>query len=235
LSSRGRTTAGAWHYLARVYDAQKDFPHAVEAIAESIKIRPEDHSAYKTQAAIYTANGKKEEAIDAYTRAIKLKPEDAEVFFQRAQLFETMKRYDQALEDYKACVSHGPAVSQMPYKLMSLKRRAAILTQRKNFRDAVDELSLALTMDKGDEELYRLRGEAYEHLQKFDKAVVDYSKAISMAPEFSQRSYKARARCYEKLGKVDRAAADLKESKRLMDAPAEKPLYELKDEGGSAY
>ncbi|MBX3152096.1 tetratricopeptide repeat protein [Candidatus Obscuribacterales bacterium] len=228
LGLGGPSTAGAWHSLARAYDAQKDVPRAIEAIEEAIRLRPDDQAAYRTKAAILTANNRKQEAIGAYSMALKLKPEDAEMYFQRGQLFENLKQFDDALKDYEGAIVHGREGNQMPYKLMALKREASIFSKDGKFQKAADVLSIAISIDKFDEELHRLRGEAYERLHKYAEAVADYSKAIEMAPDFSQHSYEARARCYEKLGKVDLAAADLKESKRLMDAPAERPLYELK-------
>lgn len=221
-------TAGAWHCLARAYDAQNDFPHAIEAIDEAIKLRPDDQAAYKTRAALNTANNRKAEALRDYSMAIKLRPDDAEVYFQRGQILETMKRFDEALKDYEGAVEHGLRDHQLPYKIMSLKREADIYSQRSQFKKTAERLSVALSVDRTDEELYRLRGEAFEKLNNYDEAIADYSKAIGMAPEYSQRAYEDRARCYEKFGKKDLAEKDRQESKRLLDKPAEKPLYDLK-------
>jgi Tfp pilus assembly protein PilF len=227
----GAGGSGAWHYLARAYDAQKDFPHAIEAIGECIKMRSDDQAAFKTRATIYAANGEKEKAIADYTAAIKMKPQDAEVYFQRAQMLETMKRFDEALASYDAAVLNGRDGRQMPYKLMSLKRQAEIYRERGDYKKSQEVLTKGISMDNADEELLRLRGGIFEKLGRYEEAIADYSKAISMSPDYSRGSFEARGRCYEKIGKTELAARDQQEAQRLMDKPAEKPLYDLK--GGS--
>lgn len=231
LSTSSLSTAGAWHCLARAYDAQNDFPHAIEAIDEAIKLRPKDQAAYKTRAALNTANNRKEDALRDYSMAIKLRANDAEVYFQRGQILETMKRFDEALKDYDGAAKHGTRGHQLPFKIMALKRQAEIYSQRSQFQKAAEVITTAMTVDSTDEELYRLRGEALEKLNKYEDAIADYSKAIEMSPDYSQRSYENRGRCYERLGRKELAAKDREESKRLLDKPAEKPLYDLKSGG----
>lgn len=223
----GAGGASAWHYLARAYDARKDFPNAIASINEAIKMRPQDQASYKTRATLYAAHGDKEKAIADYTEAIRVKAQDAEPYFLRAQIWETMKRDDEALKDYELAVSKGREGHGVPYKLMSYKRQADIYLHRGEFAKSAQVLTKAISMDKTDEELLRLRGEMYQKLNKHEQAIEDFSKAISLSPDFARRSYQSRSLSYEKLGKNDLAAKDREEAKRLMDAPAEKPLYEL--------
>lgn len=223
----GAGGASAWHYLARAYDTRKDFPNAIASINEAIRMRPQDQASYKTRATLYAAHGDKEKAIADYSEAIRVKPKDAEPYFLRAQIWETMKRDDEALKDYELAVSKGRVGHGVPYKLMSYKRQADIYLQRGEFAESAEVLTKAISVDRTDEELLRLRGEMYQKLNKHEQAIEDFSKAISLSPDFARRAYQSRSRSYEKLGKLDLAAKDREEAKRLMDAPAEKPLYEL--------
>ena len=58
------------------------------------------------------------------------------------------------------------------------------------------------------------RGMAYEQLNDKSRAVVDYSKAISLNPNYAEAYYN-RGLCYESLGDKTGARADFAKAKQL--------------------
>jgi tetratricopeptide (TPR) repeat protein len=83
-----------------------------------------------------------------------------------------------------------------------------------NFQQAVDSYTQAIKTRGHDKDilaqLYNKRATCYAQLKQFDKAIADFSKAITLNPQF-ENAYWARANVYENDGKYQLAINDYKE------------------------
>ena len=83
----------------------------------------------------------------------------------------------------------------------------------KDYRMAVEDYSKAIEVYRAPW-YYRNRGSSYEFLMEYEKAVKDYTDAISLNPN-DKEYYSSRARTYKQLGMVKEAEADDKRVKEL--------------------
>ncbi len=221
--------SGPHEFLGRIYDSNNQPDLAVESLTNAIKLAPTSKEVYKSRAALYTAMGQKEKALKDYDMLEKLDPESALGPFRRAQVLESLKRNDEARVAYQKVVARDQPDAKVPLKAIALKRLAALDSARGKHKEAIDELTEAIKFDDTDDEPFRLRGLEYSTMKDYRKAADDLSRAIEERSN-SVDNFSARADVYEKMGKPELAAKDRLEAKRLQDAPAELPIYELKRE-----
>jgi tetratricopeptide (TPR) repeat protein len=69
-------------------------------------------------------------------------------------------------------------------------------------------------LNPAEDDAFSLRGNSYFKLGQYDKAVADYSQAISRDHDNSD-TYSLRSQAYEKLGKSDLAAKDRRSATEL--------------------
>ncbi|MGH9549686.1 MAG: tetratricopeptide repeat protein, partial [Terriglobales bacterium] len=87
-------------------------------------------------------------------------------------------------------------------------RRAALNLKMRKQKDALADYAHVIENNPNDDEAYKLQGDVYYEMGRFDNAVKNYSKALSFKPEGSGLIYAARANAYRKLGRYDLAAQD---------------------------
>ncbi|MBX9666874.1 MAG: tetratricopeptide repeat protein [Candidatus Obscuribacterales bacterium] len=220
----GDNDSRTYAYLARLYFVKKQNKKALAAIDRAIELEPDQRALYKSRAALCVAVGQKTKALSDYGKILELDPENSDTYFMRAQLHETMSNKDAAFNDYAQVVKIEKRDEPVPIKGMAYKRRAVILSGRGDHKKAVNELTEAMAFDDDDDELFRLRGQEYAAQGQYRRAVLDYTRAISMAPEFERGAYESRAVAYEKIGEFGLAKKDREEAKRLADKPAEEHI-----------
>lgn len=98
--------------------------------------------------------------------------------------------------------------------------------QLKQYRDAVNDFSLALTPlckkyaqndDYATDEIrdfIGVRGQSYMHLAQYDQAISDLNKVIKLAPD-NDYAYYSRGECYEKKNEFVKAESDYKRAAAL--------------------
>ncbi len=80
--------------------------------------------------------------------------------------------------------------------------------QSNRFKDAIDNYSKAIKLDKNNPVLYQQRADANIQMAKPKKALGDLNKALSLDPN-DPNSYNLRARAYDALGNYDKEIEDL--------------------------
>lgn len=222
----GAGGADAYRFLARIYDSKKQPKKAIEMLDKAIELYPDDHDSYKYRATICLGCGQKDKARKDYDKMLEVEPLDSQVYFRRAELLETMKLNDDAIADYKKVIQLDKP-DALSLKSVAYKKLAALSSQAGKHDVAIDLLGQALKDDQSDDEFYKLRGQEYMLLNKYELAMADFNKSIEMAGEFSRANLQARAEAYEKLGKHELAAKDRKQAQVLDNKPAEKPIFQM--------
>ena len=68
-----------------------------------------------------------------------------------------------------------------------------------------------------DDEAYKRRGELYYLLGSYDKAIADYSRALTLDCDAPAAVLEARSNAYKKLAKYDLAARDARKAQQLKE------------------
>ena len=79
------------------------------------------------------------------------------------------------------------------------------------YQQAIDDYTLAITIDPGDSTLHYARGSAYAELGEYQQAIDDYTLAIAIDPGDSTLHY-ARGFAYDELGEYQQAIDDYDQS-----------------------
>lgn len=129
----------------------------------------------------------------------------ANLYYLRGMYKLGAQRVDDAIVDFKKSVEYDPKRA-LAYRALGLA-----YTTRGDWKRALENYSIALTLLPRTHEFYEpclvLRAELYQKTGQLDRAVVDYTKLITMHGE-STDGYTLRAACYAKLHKFDLALKD---------------------------
>ena len=213
--------------LARLYDSSKEPQKAIESLTTAMKLSPELKDLYKARAVIYVSIGEKEKALADYKQLAKLDPESLACYFQQGQVLESMKKFDEACAVYQHMLTLDETKAKVPLKAIAYKRLAALRGASGHHKEAIGYLTEAAKFDVEDDEPLRMRGLEYMKMKNYEKAVEDFTEAIETMPE-SGSNFLARADAYDRLGKTELATKDREEAKKLNEAPAERPMFEMK-------
>ena len=73
-----------------------------------------------------------------------------------------------------------------------------------NYNEAIADYSYAIKLNPDYDEAYKNRGQCYQILDRFRQAEIDYTKAISMVPQYIVVLFNL-AYCLDKLGNKEKA------------------------------
>lgn len=102
-----------------------------------------------------------------------------------------------------AAVAKKPPQSPAPYV-----QAANSFMQSNRYKDAIDNYSKAIKLDKNNPALYQQRANANIQMARPKKAISDLNKALSLDPN-DPNTYNLRARAYDALGDFNKEIADL--------------------------
>lgn len=177
------------------------------------------------------------------TEAIRLLPEYTEAYLQRARLLRKVGRTKEADQDVEAARGIGSAMADGFYNegvraitvgdnveaekmlgfALSLDpghsrahvAMARLYMERQRFDDAVEELDRAIPSQPKDAELYYHRGTAHLAGGHPDLALVDYDKAVELAPREAPYLAGRGLAKYRAMKDADGANADFEAALRL--------------------
>ncbi len=116
------------------------------------------------------------EAVKEFSLAIKLNPEMKQVYLSRGLAHDMLGHYELAISDYKTCLVVFKDNPQMSARLYySIGKLQGML---KNFNDAVESESKAISLAHFYSEAYLYRGYGYMFLGKYDLAILDLTTAM---------------------------------------------------------
>lgn len=106
-----------------------------------------------------------------------------------------------------AIAACSDVVGASPKAVWAYTNRALAYSSRGDQDLAVDDLDMAIGLDRGYARAYAIRATAYNAKGNWDRGIVDLTKAIELNPGDAQ-SYSNRAAAYMVKGKTDLAIAD---------------------------
>lgn len=217
----------------------RNWPLAEQAFANAIQLDIDFAEAYMKRARLYQITGRYQESIKDYDRAISLNPFSEHIFDKRAKVkflaFDHIgsdKDFRMALSLYpddvhlrdeyinelmerneyeEALVYVDSLISIESISGKELLKKAVILISMKDYTQA------QFTLDQAREKLGSIATvEDVEGLwlisqNYFEEAVVAFTKAIELDPEFAL-AYQNRSMAYRGLGEMEKAKADVQKA-----------------------
>jgi tetratricopeptide (TPR) repeat protein len=216
----------------KVYDS--DRARAMEWFEKAIARNPRDPRALLSRGGHYHELGQSDQAMLDVNKAIELSPECCRGYVLRARIFSDLKQPDRALADYGKAIEADrtfylpyldrgiyyrksnrldeaegdltKAIELNPTERLSFSLRGDIYFMRRNYAKAIADYTQYLE-GGSDDEIRGRRGVAYYHVDKYDDAVADLSKAIENGVK-DDLLYTWRGNSYYFLGLFDHAIDD---------------------------
>ena len=128
----------------------------------------------------YSLSEQYDNAIYEYSEAIRLSVNYSEAYLNRALAYYELERYGDAVSDYEAS---GSSLNSDKFAAAYYGYGMA-LRKSKDYYDAIDAFSKAISLRSNYAEAYFQRGNAtYENTEDYETANKDYEKALSINPE----------------------------------------------------
>jgi len=130
-----------------------------------------------------------------------------DVFVFRGDAYVGLRRFRDGSEDFKRALLCEPENA-----IVRLKLGGAYFYFDKT--SAVGAFNEAIRLKPDYKEAFVSRGQNFENMQEFDKALADYGEVLRLDPD-DARTYNNRATIYSALGRLDEALADYNKSIKL--------------------
>jgi tetratricopeptide (TPR) repeat protein len=187
---------------------KKDYPGAVKAYTEAIKLNPKYTAAYNGRGLMYNYQKKYKEALADYNQALKLDPKFAKAYNNRGFLYYEQKKYSQALADYNQAIKLDPKFAT------AYSSRGVVFQEQKKYPEALADLNQALKLDPKLAGAYNNRGSLYYYQKKYPEALADYNQALKLDPKLAI-AYNNRGEIYNEQKNYAKALADFNQALKL--------------------
>ncbi|MBQ4103167.1 MAG: tetratricopeptide repeat protein [Clostridia bacterium] len=194
----------AWDYTRRGDRAytERNYKDAIEAYTKAIDLRNDFASDYNNRGCAYCANEDYQLAIEDFSKAIELDENYVEAYNNRGYIYDNQGMFDKALSDYTK------AIKLSPNNAIFFNNRGYTLNNMGLYLKAIEDFTKSINLQP-DANPYRHRGNAYYHIQRYDSAISDLSKAIELNSKYKE-AYIDRSKVYKMIGKPNLAKADEK-------------------------
>ncbi len=179
--------------------------------------------AFDSGVRLLTAN-RYEESILNFSRTIDLEPSTYEAYRMRARAYVALSKLDPAVADFTR------VIQMHPDDPAALVERGFVYLDEKDYAHATADANAAIAINSRLARAYNLRGTAVRALGDPQKAVADFTRAVSLQPNLD--NYFQRASTYQLL---DQHALALADFDRAMEyGPDEPHLFFARAESRAA-
>ncbi|KAH0620523.1 hypothetical protein JD844_021065 [Phrynosoma platyrhinos] len=207
-------------YLSRAayYGSKGRFSKAIMNCNEAIKIQPRSVRAYLYRGALkcynrvskpiaalaWTGRGRKsyatyKRAVEDLTKSIDLDKTCILAFYNRAISYHLLKDYKNALKDYGIILL---LEAKKDIVLKVLINRGLLYIELDQYANALEDFTEAMLSKPKDSQLFKVIGQCYHRLQKYEEAVHSFSEVLKLDP-FSLDGYIGRGNSYMEYGHVE--------------------------------
>lgn len=189
--------------------SNKNYDQAINYFKDALKTDSSLIEGYKGIVNSFVKKGDRNEAFEFLQDVIKFNSTtiNVELIEFRAELLMNMEKYDLAIKEYKRLLE------MFPDHFKYYNSLATIYAKKRDYRKVVEQLDFSLEISEDSESYYK-RGFAYGVLNEYDKAIVDFTKAINLNPDYGE-AYFLRGRSYLSIGEKEKACEDWNKSKSL--------------------
>jgi tetratricopeptide (TPR) repeat protein len=163
--------AAAYNNLGMLYFNRHDYVHASEILKRGLAINPNMPTASAMLGMSYFQLGENEKAEPLLRAALKANPTDDNVEMILAHILINLKKFDEATSYLRNFLERNPKDQQAWYLLGK-----SYLQMSENALTKVNEI------DPNSVVAHEIDGEIDESMHNYDLALVEYKKAIDLAP-----------------------------------------------------
>lgn len=168
----------AWYYLGRTKYSESQFPQAIEAFAQCLKLEPRNIQAENNVGLSYEALGQRDQAIQAFKNAIAWEAEssakDPEPFIELAHLYLNQNQPEKAVPYLSQSIAIFPKVSKAHETL----GKAYSLLHR--LPEAQAELEKAVALDPATASLHCMLGQVYRQEGMVSEAKAEFDRCAAL-------------------------------------------------------
>ena len=170
--------AQAWYYLGRTKYSEGQFPQAIEASAQCLRLEPRNVQAENNVGLSYEALGQRDQAIQAFENAIAWEVQspakDPEPFIELARLYLNQNQPAKAVPYLSKSIAIFPNVSKAHEEL----GKAYSLLHR--LPEAQAELEKAVALDPTTASLRCMLGQIYRQEGMVSKAKAEFDRCAAL-------------------------------------------------------
>jgi tetratricopeptide (TPR) repeat protein len=163
--------AAAYNNLGRLYFNQHDFAHAAETLAKGLELNPDMPTASAMLGMSYLETGDVEKAEAPLRAALQANPKDPLAQMALAKVLIRERKYDGAIEVLKRHTAENPRDQEAWYELGNTYLQLS-----------EDSLKKINQIDPNSVVAHEVAGEIDESMHNYDGALVEYKKAVDLAP-----------------------------------------------------
>jgi len=190
--------AAAYNNLGMLYFNEHDYEHAAEVLEHGLKL----HQSMSTAAAMlgmsYYQLGMNEKAEPLMRAAVKANPKDDQAEMMLAHVLIKLSKYDEATQTLNHFLSRNPKDQEAWY-----------LLGKSYLQMSQDALKKINEIDSNSVVAHEISGEIDESMHNYDSALVEYKKAVDMAPQ-QPDTHMHMANAYWLIGKWESAQTEFK-------------------------
>ncbi len=164
--------APAYNNLGMLYFNQGDYTRAAQALEQGLKLNPDMPTASALLGLSYAQMGEDEKAEPLLEAAVRANPNDDTAQMALARTLVNLKRYDEATPYLRSYLDRHPKDQQAWYLLGK--------TYLQLSEDALGRIN---QIDPNSAMAHIVAGEIDESMKNYDGALVEYKKAIDLAPK----------------------------------------------------
>lgn len=163
--------AAAYNNLGALYFNQHDFQHAAEVLQKGLEVKSDMPTAVAMLGMSYVQLGDDAKAEPLLRRALRANPKDNQIEMMLARLLFNQKKLEEAATHLNNLLARTPKDQQAWYLLGK-----AYLQLSENALGKINEI------DPNSMIAHEIAGEIDQSMHNYDLALVEYKKAIDMAP-----------------------------------------------------
>lgn len=167
--------APAYNNLGRLYFNQHEYDHAAEVLAEGLKLNPNMPTASAMLGMSYLETGRPEKAAKPLEIALRANPKDSQVQMALARVSIRLRYYEKAVDLLRSYTEANPKDQEAWY-----------LLGKTYLQLSEDSLGKINQIDPNSVVAHEVAGEIDESMRNYDGALVEYKKAIDLAPDQSE-------------------------------------------------
>jgi tetratricopeptide (TPR) repeat protein len=202
---KGRASAQDLIKRGNLLYRQSRFDEALQAFNQAIVLNPKFvYLAYYEKGLILVMLGQNVESIKALEESVLRNSEFLPALADLSVLYRQSNQYNKALELIEKAIRSQPKGTVENPNLYNEKW--GILDKLENYTEAIKAINKAISIAPHSL-YYTNRGNTFVALKQYDKALLDYDKAIQLNPNLAL-AYMNRGSLYTVLKKYDKALAD---------------------------
>jgi len=190
--------AAAYNNLGMLYYNEKDYAHAAETLERGLKLHQKMPTASAMLGMSYFQLGENDKAEPLVRAALSANPKDDQLEITLAQLFIRLRKYEEATQTLNDFLSRNPK-----------DQNAWYLLGKSYLQLSEDALGKVNEIDPNSVVAHEITGEVDESMHNYDLALVEYKKAIELAPQ-QPGTHMHMANAYWLTGKWQSAEAEFK-------------------------